>query len=447
MSDLVNLIDVSNYFYEGVAEIRAAQTTIWYSVAIAITLSMVWLALVYFFALPMLIASILIIITGSAVGGYLLYDHASNLESDGNSDYKYVRVAAWTIWIAGGLFLLLCVFMAGKIRRGAKIASEGSRMLLTMPSVLFIPFIFAILLVAWSTMALITTLYIQTMRGTKTDSFSWSGSTVEGFTQDIPVNRDYFHAYNIIFFIWMGLFILDTEYLTTALTAAFWYFANPEGVRKDPPACSPFIALCTVIQHIGTTAFGSAIITICKVIRWVLLRIEDKLKGVSSDYIKCCFKIAQCCLCCLEKCLKLLSEKAYVMTAIEGSNFCRSAQRAISLIVTNFASVAVVEIITAFMILVGKLLIVTATGVFAYFCLEKWDVSPDVETYWVPLIVICIIAYIISGVFVHIFSTVVDCIMLCHCVDKEAHHEPKYGNSRTRNIAAGCSPHGAYVGY
>eukprot|EP01064_Diplonema_japonicum_P017169 TRINITY_DN2521_c2_g1_i1.p1 TRINITY_DN2521_c2_g1~~TRINITY_DN2521_c2_g1_i1.p1 ORF type:complete len:627 (+),score=125.72 TRINITY_DN2521_c2_g1_i1:71-1882(+) len=444
---LADIIDISDYVFEGIAEVRAAEDTIWYSLAVALGLSAAWLILVYFFALPMLFVSILLIIAGFAVGGYLLNDHADDLKNDDNSDYKWVRAAGWVLWIMGGLFTLLCVFMNGKIRKGARVAKEGSAMLLTIPTVLFIPFIFVVFLVGWAAMAVLTLLNIQTMESTSTGAFNWTDSEIQGFIREVPVDKGYFHAYNIIFFVWFSLFLIDTEYLCTAMTASFWYFSNPDGVRKSPPTCSPFIALATTMKHVGTTAFGSAIITICKVIRWVLLRVENRLKNVSSESVKCCFKIAQCCLCCLEKCLKVLSEKAYVMTAIEGTNFCSSARRAISLIVTNFASVAIVEIITAFMTFIGKLLIVCATGVFAYFCLEEWDVSPNVESFWVPLIVICILAYLISGVFIHIFSTVVDSIMLCHCVDKEANNTPVYGNNRTRQIASDCSKHGKYVAY
>ena len=98
----------------------------------------------------------------------------------------------------------------------------------------------------------------------------------------------------------------------------------------------------TLVYHMGTLAFGSLLIAICKFVRFIVTQVEKRLKKAVGNkskivscmitFISCCCK---CCLWCLEKFLKYVNRKAYIMCAIYGSNFCVSAISAFKLLLAE----------------------------------------------------------------------------------------------------------------
>jgi choline transporter-like protein 2/4/5 len=69
----------------------------------------------------------------------------------------------------------------------------------------------------------------------------------------------------------------------------------------------------------------------------------------------------------MEKCLKFLSENAYIISAIYGYNFIRSACKAMKLIICNAARAAAVIGVTGFVLLIGKLVTSVGLTLFAYY--------------------------------------------------------------------------------
>ena len=110
-----------------------------------------------------------------------------------------------------------------------------------------------------------------------------------------------------------------------------WYWS------KSKSSCILFTAFKdTSIYHLGSIAFGSLLIAIVKLIRFMIDKIEKKLKkAVGNNPVTLCIIkfVSCCCKCffwCLEKFLKFISKNAYIMVAIYGRNFCVSAVDALS---------------------------------------------------------------------------------------------------------------------
>lgn len=108
--------------------------------------------------------------------------------------------------------------------------------------------------------------------------------------------------------------------------------------------CDAFTTILTIYRyHLGTLAFGSLIITICRIIRVILEYIDHKLKKYDNPVtraIMCCLK---CFFWCLEKFLRFINRNAYIMCAIHGKNFCASAKDAFSLLMRNILRVFVLD--------------------------------------------------------------------------------------------------------
>lgn len=95
--------------------------------------------------------------------------------------------------------------------------------------------------------------------------------------------------------------------------------------------------------HVGTLAFGSLIITICRLIRVAIEYIDHKLKKYDNGFITAMMCCCKCFFWCLEKFLKFINKNAYIMCAIHGRNFCMSAKDAFNLLMRNLVRVFVVD--------------------------------------------------------------------------------------------------------
>eukprot|EP01063_Lacrimia_lanifica_P028220 TRINITY_DN4089_c0_g2_i1.p1 TRINITY_DN4089_c0_g2~~TRINITY_DN4089_c0_g2_i1.p1 ORF type:complete len:624 (+),score=208.58 TRINITY_DN4089_c0_g2_i1:57-1928(+) len=442
--DIVQAFDVSSLLSESIAEIGNAQQTLYYSLGVVVGASAVWLLLVYCAAIPMLVLSILAVLGGFVAAGVLSYEHGSDLSRDGDAAGKWFTVLAYVAWALGGLLAVACLCLAGRIKAGADVVKYSSRLLLATPSIVALPLIHACLLLGWIAAGAVTALYIETMNHEEDAVVNYTAQVhhgVEGLgaggvasvdvVDHVPDNKTYLHIYNTIFFFWTAFFITDIHYLTTSLVASFWYW------HSDLSCGSPFVAIATMLRHhLGTCAFGSAILTLGKGIRYLLTRAEKLVLKISGENgkVEGALRVVCCCLCCLECCLKFLTEKAYCVTAVEGSGFCSAAQRAVSLVVSNVVRTAVIETVATVMSFIGKLLIVGGTGAFAYFCLVEWGVSPEVQHVWQPLVFVVIMAYLIASVFVDLFGMIVDTLMISSFIDREMHVEPRYGHDIRRQL-------------
>uniref|UniRef100_S4RJH3 Choline transporter-like protein n=1 Tax=Petromyzon marinus TaxID=7757 RepID=S4RJH3_PETMA len=172
-------------------------------------------------------------------------------------------------------------------------------------------------------------------------------------------------------FLWLMNFVIALGQCTLAgaFASYYWAFHKP----RDLPALP--VAL---------------IIAIIQLIRIILEYMDHKLRGAENRVLKfllCCLK---CCFWCLEKFMKFINRNAYIMIAIYGKNFCVSAKNALSLLMRNIVRVVVLDKVTDFLLLLGKLVVVGGVGVFAFFFFSNRIMIPDtplvLNYYWVPIV-------------------------------------------------------------
>lgn len=140
-----------------------------------------------------------------------------------------------------------------------------------------------------------------------------------------------------------------------------------------------------------------------QLIRIILAYIQKKTKGrlgaVAEIILKCC----SVCLWCMEKCLKFLNRNAYIEIAIYGFSFCKAAQTAFSLLIRNALRVAVINSVGDLVIFLGRLVVVAVTGFGALVWFRDMS-TKKVEYPAIPAILVCIVAYFISGIFMGIYE-------------------------------------------
>ena len=139
--------------------------------------------------------------------------------------------------------------------------------------------------------------------------------------------------YNLFMLYWVQAFIIGFNQMVLAGSFGIWYWSQSKS------SCILFTSIKdTLVFHLGSVAFGAFLIAIVKLIRYLISFVEKRLKRAAGNnpvtkciitFVSCCCK---CCFWCLEKFLKFISKNAYIMVAIYGRNFCRSAFDALGII-------------------------------------------------------------------------------------------------------------------
>ncbi|XP_078075153.1 choline transporter-like protein 5 isoform X3 [Mustelus asterias] len=228
---------------------------------------------------------------------------------------------------------------------------------------------------------------------------------------------------NLFVFLWLVNFAIALGQCTLAgaFASYYWAFRKPADIPNFPLLAAFGRSLR---YHTGSLAFGSLILAIIQLIRIILEYLDNKLKGAQNKFAKFLFCCLKCCFWCLEKFIKFLNRNAYIMIAIYGKNFCTSAKDAFFLLMRNVVRVAVLDKVTDFLLLLGKLLIVGGVGVLAFFFFTHRisiiaGEAPSLNYYWVPLVTVIFGSYLIAHGFFSVYAMCVDTLFLCFLEDLE----------------------------
>uniref|UniRef100_A0A8C7I5D2 Choline transporter-like protein n=1 Tax=Oncorhynchus kisutch TaxID=8019 RepID=A0A8C7I5D2_ONCKI len=222
----------------------------------------------------------------------------------------------------------------------------------------------------------------------------------------------YMTWYHAVGLIWISEFILACQQMTVAGAVVTYYYTRDKTRLPVTPILSSVLRLMR--YHLGTVAKGSFIITLVKIPRLMLMYVHNQLKGKENAFARCMLKTCICCLWCLEKCLNYLNQNAYAATAINSTSFCTSARDAFVILVENALRVAAINAVGDFVLFLGKILIVTSTA-FAGVLLLNYQ--RDYAEWVLPLIIVCLFAFLVAHCFLSIFEIVVDVLFLCFAID------------------------------
>lgn len=325
--------------------------------------------------------------------------------------------------IFGGIFALIFLISCAARRRislAIQVIKETSVAIRAMPSIVFFPIIKYIalgLLFAWFVFiyALLSTSGTAVSNNiiTKIDNTD----VVDKFFVPTPERLlQFLQIYYILGLFWTWNWILAIWQCTIAGSIATWYWTRD---KKAIPDLVVFRSFWRCFRyHLGSLAFGSLIIALVQLIRYLLLRLQQQLKASNNkvaQYITTCL---QCFFACLERFLMILNKNAYIEIAVYGYSFCEAARTAFDLLVRNAFRVAVLDKVGDFLLFLGKLLITVVTTIIGLVILQRTN-SQLGEFYAVPLIFIAVEAWFISSFFMSVLDMAIDTIFLCFCEDCE----------------------------
>ncbi|KAM9099619.1 choline transporter-like protein 2 isoform X2 [Sarcophilus harrisii] len=448
-------------------------TVSWYwiliGLVIAMALSLIFIVLLRFLAGIMIWIMIVMVILVLGYGIFHCYMEYSRLRGEAGSDVSIGDLGFQTdfrvylhlrqTWLAFMIILcvleliiiLLLIFLRKRILIAIALIKEASRAVgYVMTSLLYPLFTFFLLCLCiayWASTAVFLSTSNEAIykvfndtacaaAGQRCNPETFHNSNMTRLCPDARCQFTFYggetgyhrallglQIYNVFMFFWLANFALALGQVTLAGAFASYYWAINK--PDDLPAFPLFSSFGRALRyHTGSLAFGSLILAIVQVIRVILEYLDQRLKAAENRFAKFLMTCLKCCFWCLEKFLKFLNRNAYIMIAIYGTNFCTSAKNAFFLLMRNIIRVAVLDKVTDFLFLLGKLLVVGSVGILAFFFFTHRikiveDTAPSLNYYWVPILTVIIGSYLIAHGFFSVYGMCVDTLFLCFCEDLE----------------------------
>jgi choline transporter-like protein 2/4/5 len=394
----------------------------------------------------------------STIGSYGVSDASASAETEqeqGNQDsYK---VLAYIMAVLTVVLLFSVCMLAKKVRTCIEVIRAASAAIRAIPVLVIwpiVPFVAIIVLMMYFCL-------IAAFIGSAGDLSS--ADVMEGASNTLSnLNADEFDAYKdafnstssamqdyssneimrgMLFYHFFGLLwtnaLINAISLTTVAGAVCRYYwsgmgaANPQAIQDSgaaksmgrTPVWSSFY--CAIRYHFGSMCLGALIIAVVQAIRAVLAYIDSKTKGLqkSNIVISIIMKVVQCCMWCLEKCLKFISRNAYICIAMRGDSFCYSTMRAFKLIFANMATVGIVNVVSTIILFLARVMITCTCGFFMFTVLDapefEFGGERQLSQPLFPVLIVLVLAYAVSTAFMNTFDLAIDTILICFCEDVE----------------------------
>lgn len=418
---------------EGAWEIYNAWAVILISVALCIFLCFVYVFAMRIFVAPVTYITIIMVQLVLAGGGaYFTYSgHWWIQEAETPTETKVGRTILGfgiALCCLAGIYFLLLLWLLRRIRFAIQIIKEASKTLLKMPSLLCFPVVTFSLVAALSVYAVIIAAFLgSATRDVTLSSEQLSGSLTGYFNQSITVSRydntlRWFELYHVFGYFWGNAFIVALEYTTTAGAVAAYFFSSP-GKKKVPRLAVLRSLGRTVRYHLGSLALGSLLVAVIQFLRYLIKKVSKRINKTRNRTIKAVEKVANFVLWILEKIIKYINKNAYIVMSIQGKGFCASAKRGFLLLLENILRVSAVNMMGSFILFLGKLLITILVAIVAYMLLDTRFqagdfLAPHVRYAVLPTLLVAVISFIICTIFMDVYDTVIDTMLLCVCFDE-----------------------------
>ena len=357
-------------------------------------------------------------------------------EQSGTSNPFLYQVGAWLSGLLFVIYMLaMCVFRK-KVRTAAALVKESTIVIKDRPSAIGFPFV---VLAAQVPMVLYF-LYGMSLIGTANLEL---GHFVGGASTLVTASSSYADALNVtvalnltsaevpgqyekwvpgaiyVYFLfgvlWTIESIKNTGWTAMSGNVSDWYFFRRDEKRRSKAPLTR--SLLRVLRfHLGTIFFGSFVIALIQLVRILMAVLDSQTKKLQeqNQMAKLALKAVQCCLWCLEKTVKFITNYCYIYVAMQGGGFCRSCFAVFTLIMGNPAQLALNTIVR---LILSLLQLIAIPGVCAWACNATLERQRKPEPMYASAVV-AIMAYIITSAFALVMSCTLDTLFVCCVRDK-----------------------------
>ncbi|KAG6971620.1 hypothetical protein JG688_00004380, partial [Phytophthora aleatoria] len=354
--------------------------------------------------------------------------------SDENTKLQF-KAAAYVSWVVTGIVFLLIIAMRKRLKIAIAIIRESSKAIQKLPMILLWPVVPTAFFVGLVIYCVAIAAYLLS-----SDDLT---SAVKQSAATFNVTSE----------------LSAAEELPAKSIAQFYWTPTSDNGERHLEARFPIARALgyTLRFSLGSLCFGSFIIAFVQFLRIMLEYLDRNTKQIqqTNRVVRVALLAVKCCLWCFEKCIKFLSKNAYILIAMKGSSFCAASARSFKLIFKNMARVAVVNSISFFLLFLVKMTITLAVGLVVFGLLSKsssLSLAADqlsllggatVTSPLAPVVVACVLAWLVASAFVNVYDTAIDTILLCFCEDTELHGDTasEFMSKELQRIMGGSVPH------
>ncbi|KAJ1456760.1 plasma-membrane choline transporter-domain-containing protein, partial [Pelagophyceae sp. CCMP2097] len=353
-----------------------------------------------------------------------------------SQEVKVSKIVAAVLGAVSLLYLLLLVAMRKRIVLAIKIIREAAKALSQMPMLLLQPIFQVAATLAFVVVWAIYATYLASAGDVRLATASYNGVDVQYKEFHYTRRQQYAALYMVFAFFWTVEFIASLGQLLIAVAVVQWYF-NRE--KRKAILCTPcgFLALgCRVFcLHAGTAAFGSLVIAVVRTIRAIVAYVQ-RMSISKNKIAQVVLAVVQCCLACVEKCLRFLNKIAYVQTAIHGVGLCAAGKKAFDMLAKNGLRVATVSVVSTFVLTLGKVAVCASAALLFYLYAEQ-QLSDDLYSLVLPTALVGVMAFATAGAFNDVFDMVIISVLQCFATDEELFAEDPYASKSLRGAIEG----------
>ncbi|KAJ3360421.1 hypothetical protein HDU91_004600 [Kappamyces sp. JEL0680] len=332
--------------------------------------------------------------SGNAAGTAFI--NAFGISSTNLVDSSTVTYLAWVFYIVAvlaGLLLLFTIAMIKRIKMAVAVIKQASYAMLKMPLI-----VVGVYIVTPNTVPASVTI----------GSWSWTNAN----TQNVEI------AIHLFGFLWTLFWLMGINQVTLAGAFASWYWSVDKKARLYFPVMKSFFR--TLRYSLGSIAVGSLLIAIVEFIRIVLYQAQRYATKSKSTYLKYLVACLQCCMACVSVMVKFINRNAYIVIAVTGQPFFKSAGHATSLMLKNALRLVAVDFVSAFVLLLSKIIVAVIPSIAAYiYILKNASLYSGVVYPQVSVALIALGSFLIASAFFSVYEMGIDTIFLCFLEDLE----------------------------
>lgn len=385
---------------------------------IACTLSILYLILMRYCAEIMI--WVIIVFTAVFIVAFGIYIEKIAKENYSEERQKKthdaLKIAALIIYFFVIVFAGIVVFMYRRIHLAIAIMKSGAIFIKDVPSILLVPLVMFLLFCGFFAYWVLAVFYIYS-----SGDLEKSNSVIAKISWDtITRNSMYFEVIGIV---WVNSIKIAITQFIIACSVSFWYFSQDNSsihiISKSVHYAFRY--------HLGTFAFGSFLLSLIKVVKYVLWYIDEIIYKPNFQG-NSCIKFGCLCLECYVNCftrfIKFLDKNAYIQTALTGAGFCEAAKNAYAIILENALRFAALGAIGDIFKVLGKAFITVVSTYAGFLIISNFDpFQSQIESPIAPTCVFALSSYIVSGLFMTIHEMACDTIIQTFLIDEQIHKE------------------------
>ena len=403
------------------AELYEARWVLLISAVLSLLFTLIYIKFMDWCAFWLSWLSVVLVFCSLAGSGvYAIMYRNDKIEEDASyedtSEAGWILFYAWTSLIAAGIYLLVMVCSFNSLRVAIAVIETAADYFADTKRIIFVPLLYFLIgficFIAW----VFALLCVASIGPITVDSVALQ-------TKDIEWDEKTTYAmwYMLFGFFWIMAFIISCNEFVVIVSAITWYYSDKtepddDGIPGDSDVKVGF--WWSFRYHMGSLAFGSFILAIVWIIRFIFEYIGEKMIEATGNNgcTKCLIACIRCCLDCFDRFIRYLNRNAYIYMALSGESFCSSALNAFILILKNAAKFAFVEGIADVFMFLAKFFISCSTTAVSWPIMKA---IADVDSVFFPLFMVFLLSYMIASTFIAVFDVSANTILQCYLMDKE----------------------------